>query len=351
MVLHEYSNNGVKRGHLVHRKVSFRDDQPPICFRCHKTDIQEPMLSCHTASCNIAAHVSCYFMPGSEQEQDCLGDMADWFCHECGCQIPAIAAAGGLADDRTPAGPRGDTHLNSLKGTPPAPSLGGWGGTLSTMPKMPLPAGTSKQVLAPATDAAFLNDVQPPASKRHAGPRHDGDGFKGKQGGGEVPGAEHGRQTDLIGAVHCHFCGRTDLWPCLTCGVCQLTTHVKCYYRLGSDEAAHYETHSSDWRCQDCSGPQRHADCVLSNDGQMIQRHAGPRPSNSGYPASGDGGVAAGAPSIPDRSLLAHDMVSLFGGFECTSASCSLSTCRIIATRRNYRFRSKDGSFSSNVQS
>jgi len=84
----------------------------------------------------------------------------------------------------------------------------------------------------------------------------------------------------------------------LTCGVCQLTTHVKCYYRLGSDEAAHYETHVSDWRCQDCNGPQRHADCVLSNDEQVIQRHAGPRPSCSG----GEGGAAGAAAS--DRSLI-----------------------------------------------
>jgi len=54
-------------------------------------------------------HVSCYFVTGSEQVRDCLGDMEDWYCHQCsGCQIPALAAAGGLAD-RTSAGPRGDT--------------------------------------------------------------------------------------------------------------------------------------------------------------------------------------------------------------------------------------------------
>jgi len=38
-----------------------------------------------------------------------------------------------------------------------------------------------------------------------------------------------------------------------------------------------------------------------------VQRHVGPRLSNSGYPASGDGGVAAGAPTITTRSLLARD--------------------------------------------
>ena len=93
----------------------------------------------------------------------------------------------------------------------------------------------------------------------------------------------------------CHFCRRADLWLYLTCGVCQLTTHAKCYYKLGSDEATYYETHSSDWRCQDCGGPQRHADSVISNDEQVIQRHVGPRLPNRGYPASGHDDVAAGA--------------------------------------------------------
>jgi len=107
---------------------------------------------------------------------------------------------------------------------------------------------------------------------------------------GPQPGHGGGLET-----MTCHFCRRADLWLYLTCGVCQLTTHAKCYYRLGSDEATYYETHSSDWRCQDCGGPQRHADCVISSDEQVIQRHVGPRLSNRGYPASGDDGVAAGA--------------------------------------------------------
>ena len=81
-----------------------------------------------------------------------------------------------------------------------------------------------------------------------------------------------------------------------------------CYYRLGSQEAAFYETHSSDWRCQDCGGPQRHADCVLPSDGLMIPRHAGPSLPNRGYPASGRGEVAAGAPqSLRPVCVLSHD--------------------------------------------
>jgi len=41
--------------------------------------------------------------------------------------------------------------------------------------------------------------------------------------------------------------------------------------------------------------PQRHADCVISSDEQVIQRHVGPRLPNRGYPASGHDDVAAGA--------------------------------------------------------
>ena len=38
-----------------------------------------------------------------------------------------------------------------------------------------------------------------------------------------------------------------------------------------------------------------------------MQRHVAPRRCNSGYLASGDGGAAAGAPPITNRSLLARD--------------------------------------------
>ena len=92
---------------------------------------------------------------------------------------------------------------------------------------------------------------------------------------------------DVVATTTCHFCRRADLWLYFTCAVCQLTTHDKCYYRLGSDEATYYETNISDWKCQDCGGPQRHADYAISDDGQEIKRQAGPRPSNSGYAALG----------------------------------------------------------------
>ena len=102
--------------------------------------------------------------------------------------------------------------------------------------------------------------------------------------------------------------------------MCQLTTHAKCYYRLGSDEATYYETNISDWRCQDCGGPQRHADYAFSDDGQVVQRHVGPRLFSSGYPALGDGAVAggggsstSGAASTPEQTL-----------FRCQQEDCNM---------------------------
>jgi len=88
----------------------------------------------------------------------------------------------------------------------------------------------------------------------------------------------------VVEPTTCHFCRRADLWLYFTCAVCQLTTHAKCYYRLGSDQAAYYEKNISDWRCQDCGGPQRHGDCAPLDDGQVVQRHVGPSPVSSTAP-------------------------------------------------------------------
>ena len=44
---------------------------------------------------------------------------------------------------------------------------------------------------------------------------------------GPQPGHGGGLET-----MTCHFCRSADLWLYLTCGVCQLTTHAKCYYTV-----------------------------------------------------------------------------------------------------------------------
>jgi len=115
----------------------------------------------------------------------------------------------------------------------------------------------------------------------------------------------------------CHYCRRIDSWPYLTCGVCQLTTHATCYYRLGSDESAYYQTHPSDWRCQDCSGPQRHADCVISTDEQMLQRlgHDGPRlPISSYHGSEGEGGVSGASKRLrTDGVIPLHGQIAGLG--------------------------------------
>ena len=58
----------------------------------------------------------------------------------------------------------------------------------------------------------------------------------------------------------CSLCDRIDKGPLLTCGLCQLVTHVTCYYRAGSDDAVYSSHQTTDWRCQSCTGPRRHAD-------------------------------------------------------------------------------------------
>jgi len=54
---------------------------------------------------------------------------------------------------------------------------GGWGGhwPRPIRTEMPQPAtGNGKEAMEPPTNTTSLQDVQPPAAKRHAGPRHTG---------------------------------------------------------------------------------------------------------------------------------------------------------------------------------
>ena len=142
---------------------------------------------------------------------------------------------------------------------------GGWGGHWQTRTEMPqLTTGKGKEVME---HPIITSKRTPQALSARLTLQPDPDA--------------------VVETTICHFCRGADLWLYFTCAVCQLTTHAKCYYRLGSDEDTYYETNTSDWRCQDCGGPQRHADCAISDDGQGIQRQAGPRPSNSGYAAFG----------------------------------------------------------------
>ena len=223
--------------------------------------------------------------------------MEDWYCHQCsGCQIPALAAAGGLAD-RTSAGPRGDTRLVSVQGTPAAPNLGGWGGTSSRAKDMPLLTDIRKQVLEPAVGAPILNEGQPSASKRHAGSRPVGGGSWGNQDGGDISSAVLGKQTDPIGAVH--------LSP-----------------SLGAAAAPN----PAGWEGQQLRLPEmkpttgekgkRKLETSLDPfslpDGQIPaqKRHAGTRHAGGDLQPLGGGGGASGAAVTKDRPLLQRDQES-----------------------------------------
>ena len=278
-------------------------------------------MICDGRGCSVIAHLNCYFSAGSQDANDAITDIEHWHCKNCG-GLPRHVHPRPKAAKRARVsfGPDLGVATETLitqRGSMTGLQSGGWGGHWPTRTEMPqLTTGKGKEAMEPpitkskrpleAPSTSFtVEEIQLPDPKRHARARHAGSSHQTPGGGSDAAGTAATRDRPLLRhatdymdydrgvlAAHpssqsynsvavtntvCHFCGRTDFWPYLTCGVCQLTTHATCYYRLGSDEATYYETHSSDWRCQDCSGPQRHADCVLPNDEQVIQRHAGPR--------------------------------------------------------------------------
>ena len=64
---------------------------------------------------------------------------------------------------------------------------GGWGGHWPTWTEMPQLAtgssGKGKEAMEPPINTPSLRDVQPPAPKRHAGPRHTGSSHHNPGGG------------------------------------------------------------------------------------------------------------------------------------------------------------------------
>ena len=259
-------------------------------------------MICDGRGCSVIAHLNCYFSAGSKDANDTISDIEHWHCENCG-GLPRHMHPRPRAAKR--ARVSFDPDLDVVTESPiteggPATGHqgGGWGGHWQTRTEMPqLTTGKGKEAMEPpiitskrtleALSASFtLQEVQLPDHKRHLGARRTGSSHQTPGGGSDAADAVAIRDRLLLRraidpmdydrgvlAAHpsrqpghsvetttCHFCRRADLWLYLTCGVCQLTTHAKCYYRLGSHEATYYETHSSDWRCQDCGGPQRHAD-------------------------------------------------------------------------------------------
>ena len=61
---------------------------------------------------------------------------------------------------------------------------GGWGGHWPIRTEMPQQtAGNGKEAMEPPVNTTFLRDVQPPALKRHAGPRHADSSHQNPGGG------------------------------------------------------------------------------------------------------------------------------------------------------------------------
>ena len=235
-------------------------------------------MICDGRGCSVIAHLNCYFSERSQDANDTISDMEHWHCENCGGlprhMHPRPRAA---KRARVSFGPDLAGTLITKGGFATGLQGGGWGGHWPPRTERPqLTTGKGKEAMEqPITHIDYDRGALAALPSRQ--PDH----------------------TVAVTTTACHFCRRTDSWPYLTCGVCQLTTHATCYYRLGSDESAYYQTHPSDWRCQDCSGPQRHTDCVISNDEQMLQRlgHDGPRLPISGYHGSEGEGGASGAPT------------------------------------------------------
>jgi len=157
---------GVQRGNLVNRKVSFRNNKDPVCFCCQKTRAcwssisQSPRRSQRR---NLAPAALMTRPVGHVPKAILLLFRSR---HKVAGYVCMYGAGWSVATEHLFLVVWGDTHLVPIQ-TPPAPSLGGWGGTSSRAKDMPLLTGIRKQVLAPAIGVSFLNDVQPSASKRH----------------------------------------------------------------------------------------------------------------------------------------------------------------------------------------
>jgi hypothetical protein len=264
-------------------------------------------MICDGQGCSVIAHLNCYFSAGSQDANDAITDIEHWQCEKCG-GLPRHMHLRPRAAKR--ARVSFDPDLNVVTESPitegdPATGYqgGGWGGHWPTWTELAqLTTGKGKEAMEPpiTTSQRTLEDC---SARLTLQPDHD----------------------VVVETTTCYFCRRADRWLYLTCGVCQLTTHANCYYRLRSDEADYYEKNTSDWRCQDCGGPQRHTDCALSENGQQVQRHVGPRLPGSDYRASGDGDGDAGggsstthATSTPEQNL-----------FRCSQQDCNMDIVNI----------------------
>jgi len=119
---------------------------------------------------------------------DAITDIEHWHCENCGGlprhmhpRPPAAKRA------RVPFGPdlavATETLINQ-RGSATGHQSGGWGGHWPIRTEMSQPAtGKGKEAMEPPINTPSLCDVQPPAPKRHTGPRHTGSSYHNPGGG------------------------------------------------------------------------------------------------------------------------------------------------------------------------
>jgi len=218
------------------------------CYICQGTSDQESIMICDGRGCSVIAHLHCYFSAGSQDANDAITDIEHWHCENCG-GLPRHM------HPRPPAAKRARVSFGpdlavatetpiTQRGSATGHQSGGWGGLKEPMQDQRQDGTTGTWSEAPGMqmtnsqeDLEMSINIIDSSDHRTGGRRQTRKKPQGLQPGHDA----------VVEITTCHFCRRADLWLYLTCGVCQLTTHAKCYYRLGSDEAAYCETNSSDW--------------------------------------------------------------------------------------------------------
>ena len=151
------------------------------CYICQGTSDQESIMTCDGLGCSVITHLHCYFTAGSQDANDAITDIEHWHCENCG----------GLPRHMHPRPPATKRARVSFGPVLPAPlevltdqgdsatghPSGGWGGHWPIRTEMSQPAtGKGKEAMEPPINTTSLRDVQPPAPKRHAGPRPSSSG-------------------------------------------------------------------------------------------------------------------------------------------------------------------------------
>ena len=152
-------------------------------------------MICDGRGCSVIAHLHCYFSAGSQDANDAITDIEHWHCENCGGlprhmhPRPPAAKRARVSFYRTfgPILPMPMEALSAQGSSATGHLSGGWGGHWSTRTAMPPPAkGKGKEAMETPRNDPSICDVQPPATKRHAGPRPSNNGHPALGGGGRA---------------------------------------------------------------------------------------------------------------------------------------------------------------------